>query len=503
MKSNLFNSIMVKAPNRNVFDLSHDVKLSMDMGLLIPTLALECVPGDKFQLSCESLVRYAPLLAPVMHRMDITHHYFFVPNRLVWPNWEIFITNGGPSNIVPLPAFPTITVDEGNYNLLKDYLGIPEPIGSNSEEVSALPFAMYNLIWNEFYRDQNQRSPMNASLVDGDNTPGYNTTDLQRRCWEHDYFTAALPFAQAGAAVSIPATQFDDVLVKAFSGPDPSYDIATSDPLTFLHVDRGSTDMDPQPPTQTLYAETSELEGNPVSINELRTAFRLQEWLEKAARSGRRYIETIKSFFNVTTQDYRLQRPEYITGTKSPVVISEVLNTTGTDDAPQGNMAGHGLAITGGKSGGYFCREHGYLFCISSIMPKPAYQQGLSRHWLKRTPTDYFWEQFANIGEQEILKKELYAFQGVSGTFTFGYIPRYSEYKYEPSRVCGDFRNSLSFWHLGRIFTSAPDLNSAFVECTPTTRVFAVETGVQHIWAHIYHKIRAVRPMPKYGTPSF
>lgn len=506
---NLFNSIKLTKPKSNVFDLSHDVKLSFNMGELIPTACIECVPGDKFNIGCESLLRFAPLVSPVMHRMDVTMHYFFVPFRILWDNWENFITQTEVDDAVP--AFPTVSVAAGNYTRLMDYVGIPPPIGGETEVISAMAFAAYQKVWHEYYRDQNVMDvPDISNLVDGNNTAEALLYQLRLRNWEHDYFTSALPFAQKGAAVEIPIGNFEDVSILAKEPPGTGGDTAFEDQgygtPSFIAETKTIPYGTPSATTTDLYAETSQLGLESTTINDLRRSFRLQEWLEKNARGGTRYIENILSHFGVRSSDKRLNRPEYITGTKSPVVVSEVLNTTGTEDAPQGDMAGHGVSVTSGKYGNYFCEEHGYIIGIMSVLPKTAYQQGIPRQFLKYNDAfQYYWPSFAHIGEQEIQNREIYAFQaGTAGDNTFGYVPRYSEYKFENSRVAGDFRTTLDFWHLGRKFTAAPALNASFMGANPTHRVFAVtDPAVHKMYAHVYHKVRAVRRMPKFGTPTF
>jgi hypothetical protein len=510
MKPNLFNSIKLMKPKKNVFDLTHDVKMSCDMGNLVPIMTLECVPGDKFNISCESLVRFAPMVAPVMHRMDVSMHYFFVPNRILWPNWEKFITDANSGIVSPYINYNAGDYFESNKKFL-DYLGVPPPpAGGTTTQINALPMSAYQCIYNEYYRDQNLISPVNYKLVDGNNTGNAaELLNLRKRAWEHDYFTACLPFAQKGDAVDIPLGDISIPYTKVqgrntagitgdvSSSPSGTYDI---DNLPAPIAGNG------------LYVPSIDADVEPTTINDLRRAFRLQEWLEKNARGGTRYIESILTHFGVKSSDKRLQRPEYITGIKTPVVVSEVLNTTGSFEAgdpstptstPQGSMAGHGVAVTSGKYGNYYCEEHGYIIGIMSVMPKTAYQQGIPRTFLKNDTLDYYWPTFANIGEQEVQNQELYAYTGI-GTNTFGYVPRYSEYKYMPSRVAGEFRNTLDYWHLGRIFATQPALNQTFVECAPanTKRIFAVTNeGTDSLYCHVLNKVTAIRPMPKYGTP--
>lgn len=494
---NIFNSIQVQNPNSNFFDLSHDFKFSLEMGVLYPILAQECVPGDRFQIGCESLLRFQPLIAPVMHRMNVTMHYFFVPNRLVWPGWEDFITGNDPDK-----AFPTVRLTPSNYNTyaMFDYMGLPQPSGTD-EDINALPFAAYQKIYDDYYRDQNLQAESFFPLQDGTNNAVSEQCLLRYRAWQHDYFTSALPWAQKGPAIDIPMGDIelaDDFnsnrqkMVNSSGGvPGNEYLYSTGGNLGLGTANHPSW-FDPN---GTLQVQAG-------TVNDFRRALKLQEWLELNARGGTRYIESINAHFGVRSSDARLQRPEYITGTKSPVVISEVLNTTGEDGGlPQGNMAGHAVSVTSGQYGKYFCEEHGYIIGICSVLPDTAYQQGIPRHFIKRDRFDFYWPKFANIGEQEIMNKEI-DINHPAPEGTFGYVPRYAEYKFATSRIAGELKTSLNYWHLGRIFQTPPNLNADFIQCRPSKRIFAVEDpNVDPLIIHVYNKVRAIRKMPKYGTP--
>lgn len=526
---NVFNSISIKRPQSNHFDMSHDRKFSLDMGKLVPIHCQEVLPGDKINLKSTQLLRMAPLVAPVMHYIDVYTHFFFVPNRLLWSNWEQFITGGDDG--LSDPTFPVVYITGSNeIGSIPDYLGVPT--GSlttpNIVTLSALPLAAYGLIYNEYYRDQNLQEPIDITLLDGDNTGLINAAGLMgvpfNRAWEHDYFTSSLPFAQKGPGVILPLG--NNAPISYIPGHEARINDLTGNPIAASQdVETSSSGGQYVSGASINSIDNSDslqvdLTGATSStINDLRVAFRLQEWLEKNARGGTRYIENILVHFGVRTSDARLQRPEYLGGGKSPVSISEVLQTSESIETPQGNLAGHGVNV--GQSHQFSRRfeEHGYIIGIMSVMPRTAYSQGLPKHWTKFDKFDYYWPTFAHLGEQEVKNQEIcLTGDAAYDDGTFGYVPRYSEYRYLPSSVHGDFRETLEYWHMGRKFDPLvpPALNADFIKCQPTDRIFAVQDlpdsggdpdqplkNFHKLYAHVYHDIQATRPIPKYGTPFF
>lgn len=532
----IFSKVANKVPKSSTFNMSYDRKFSMNFGDLVPVHCQEVVPGDKISINPQHMTRMAPMIAPIMHEVNCFIHYFFVPNRILWSNWERFIT-GGESGL-DAHLMPVVNGLPVNKSSLADYLGLPLTTGRFAvgyggkleDNISLLPFLAYQKIWDEFYRDENVQQSI---FRDSSGNPrklfddGVNTYDpvapwltqlfvLRKRAWHHDYYTSALPFAQKGNAVKIPIFPQGNIPLSYDMGSQTSIRDMAGNPAPNKDlrsdVNGNLQDVSGQPlsldPSKNLKLSMSE--QNVSTVNDLRRAFKLQEWLEKNARAGSRYAESILSFFGVRTSDGRLQRPEFLGGNKTPIMISEVLQQSSTDaTTPQGNMSGHGISV--GKEGGFsrFFEEHGYIIGLMSIIPKTSYSQGVPRHFTKTDKFDYFWPQFEHIGEQPVYNRELFA-KNVGNYHTdgvFGYVPRYSEYKYQPSTVHGDFKDDLYFWHLGRIFdpTAPPVLNNDFIACNKDalTRIFAVEDNTDKFYCHLYQKITAKRKMSYFGDPSF
>lgn len=526
----IFSKVAMPRPPSNTFDLSHDRKFSGRIGELMPITCMEIVPGDKFNIKATNLTRFAPLITPIMHKAAVYCHFFFVPNRILWSNWEKFIS-GGEDGLAD-PTHPTINLTvptQYGISSLSDYMGLPT--GNQIEDVSAIPFAGYQKIYNDYYRDENLIPLVELPLTDGTQT-GLQTAQLlekKKRAWQHDYFTSALPFTQRGPEATIPLGGTAPIVydntgsfatqVKNHATGSPisnmTFDGAASlntDASGLLRADLPqSTYLDFDGSTN-YKADLSSATAS--SINDLRRAFRLQEWLERNARGGARYIEVIMAHFGVQSSDSRLQRPEFLGGSSTPITISEVLQTSnpavtpaGTDLTPQGNMAGHGVSVGSSNYVSYRAEEHGYIIGIMSVMPKTAYQQGIPKHFKKLDKFDYYWPSFANIGEQAILNEELYHQNTAADAEVFGYTPRYAEYKYIPSTVHAKFRTELNFWHMGRIFDTAPSLNKDFVECdaAEVERVFALNDETEneeHLYVYLHNEVKATRLMPYFGTPT-
>lgn len=511
------------------------------MGKLTPVFISETMPDDTFRANTEVMLRLAPLLAPIMHRVNVFVHYFFIPNRLLWEDWEPFITGGRLGAEVTNPPLPPyLHISEAlqeNLNLfaegsLADYLGI-NPIADadhaawNNKFIDIMPFAAYYKVWYDYYRDRNFEADNEyLPLPSGWNDTLATTNELlkiRNRKWQHDYFTSALPFTQRGDEVLMPLQGTGDVTYLATSEiRDAAGGLASGDLSTASAGMNQGKLIAADGPENVRVENIDEvtLTSSDVSINDLRRAVRLQEWLERNALAGSRYNESIMAHFGRKTSDARLQRAEYLGGGKVTVKISEVVTTAFSEDGdannvPAGNMAGHGISFGNTNRFTYNCEEHGFIIGIMSVMPTSGYMQGMPRMFLNRkTFLDYPWPAFAHLGEQEVYKSELYALGAnvPAGTGDvpapnsefpiFGYQSRYSDWKFINSSSHGDFRSSLDFWHLTRKFSSSPTLGAEFVtfEDTLQDRVFAV-SETDTLWCYIYNNVSAIRSLPYFGTP--
>ena len=533
----IFSKVAMPRPPSNTFDLSHSRKFSGHIGELMPISVMECVPGDKFSIKATNLTRFAPLITPIMHKASVYCHFFFVPNRILWNNWETFIAgsvdgqfpNSDPADpAYSEPSFPKMDISaaQSEAGSLPDYIGLPQQYNVSGaatlpiNDVSALPFAGYQKIYNDYFRDENLITPDEVILANGTQSVGdtVKLVKLQKRAWQHDYYTSALPWTQKGPEATLPLgttapVNYEDGTYNRLRDINGNIIGSYDSSGVPLESSAGGAALINNPGLTYLNWDNSDslsvnLAGaTAASINELRRAFRLQEWLERNARGGTRYIEIIMAHFGVQSSDARLQRPEFLGGSSTPITISEVLQTSdnsgGADGGPQGNMAGHGVSVGSSNYVNYKCEEHGYIIGIMSVMPMTAYQQGIPKHFLKFDKFDYYWPSFANIGEQAIENQELYYQNTADDDLTFGYTPRYAEYKYLPSTVHGTFRTSLNFWHMGRIFGSAPSLNQDFIECDyeEVKRVFAAPDE-EHLYVYLHNEVKATRLMPYFGTPT-
>lgn len=486
---------------RSKFSLSNYKLLTCDMGELVPIGLQEVLPGDTIQQATSLLVRVSPLLSPVMHPVHVRVHHWFVPHRLVWEDWEKFIT-GGPDGM-DASVFPTITIGGGTgaaVGSLADYLGVPT--GVNNIEVSALPFRGYAKIWNENYRDQDLQTELTIDKTSGADTT--TNTTLQNVDWEKDYFTSARPWAQKGPDITVPLGTTAPIVSD---GSAPTWLTGAGAARALTQTSGGQTvswNSNATASGSVLFSNSgleADLTGaSAASINDLREAFALQRYEENRARYGSRFTEYL-AFLGIRSSDARLQRPEYLGGGKQIIQFSEVLQTGVTTSGSQAGVAdlkGHGIGAMRSNRYRKFFEEHGYVYSFLSVKPKTMYAQGLSRTWNRRTKEDFWQKELQHIGQQEILNKELYAAHA-SPTGTFGYQDRYDEYRRAESTIGGDFRSTLDYWHYARIFASDPTLNGDFVKSVPTKRVNAV-TSSDVLWVMANHSIQARRLVASGGN---
>lgn len=573
-----FQKVKTLKPSRSLFDLSHDMLFTGDMGLLYPVCAMEMSPGDTFHVWSEQVLRMQPLNAPILHEVNSFTHYFFVPYRILDDNFVDIITGGVDgeygNNEVPTdaaPALPRWKPTNNAIGSLWDYFGFPVGV----DPVGAYPIdyikRAYNKIWNDYYRDENLQDEVDIA----------SNESVLRRNWKKDYFTSALEGQQRGTAPAMPLSGSAPVTVNttgnlkymssvqtfesnSFSNPG-LVNVAFDSPVlqdwiksvlasgvvsewipkeivlnndgtagqakfaTCVNARVSVTNgiyriiavFQTDPGDSGVYsisckwdAFVSELSGTAelggasgFDVKDLRVAFQIQKWLELANRGGVRYTEFLRSFFGVSPRDDRLQRPEYVGGTKAPVIVSEVLQTSATNpgqptETVLGNMAGHGVSATRTFVGSYTSVEFGVLIGVLSVMPVPKYTQGINRQWLRRTKYDFLFPQFTHLSEQAIEGAEVYATNTeAENRKVFGYNEIYDELRAMPSKIAGKMRTVFNYWHLARIFDSKPALNSEFITCNPSKRIFAVPSE-DGLIINVSNIIRAVRPLPKYGTPG-
>ena len=554
-RNTLFTRVKTPKPPVNKFDLSHDKMLTAQMGKLYPVLCQEMVPGDRFRVQSDMMCRTVPLVSPAFGSLKAYVHYFFVPNRLLWDQWEDFITGGETGEDRSVPPYVSYAdlirdtstrsgvTDNVGLNALWDYFGLPigKDQGSsniNPTPISLLPFKAYRLIYNEYYRDQNvdPELPVNVSesgrqFLSSTGLFSFDTHyTIYRRRWLKDYFTSALPTPQRGPDVMLPiqgqanvqldpdwqATAAGSRTTPTFRDLDyqASGEELTQPGMLYGSASGGQTrysfgaDKPDGLAHHLVYDPNGSLSADlasatAVTINDLRRAIALQKFYEISARAGSRYKEMIMGHFHVTPSDARLDRPEYLGGGVSTINITEVPQTSATGDtSPQGNLAGKGFGIGRSNRSSFFAEEHGWLIGILSIIPDAIYFQGVNKMWNRLNQEDYYWPSFAHLGEQPIQKSELICDPTEnSWSKLFGYAPRYAEYKYSPNTIHGEFRTTLANWTFARKL-SAGNLNSDFLSVPDINNPYAVQDDSDKYLIWISHHIDALRPMPYYGTPS-
>lgn len=509
-KRNIYNRAGSLNPSRSMFDLSYSKLFDCDMGQLIPVMCDEVVPGDFIKIGNQAVVRFQPMIAPILHEINVYVHYFFVPYRILWDCWEEFITGGVTGDDVPTLSVMAGSGIHRTIYTLWDYFGLPLDNNVQGAYPLSFPFRAYNLIYNEYYRDETLQPEIDI----------VNNFVILNRNWEKDYFTSSLPWQQRGTGPALPITgtthaEFSSSLAERYSGtPENAVDpLGVRNDGSNYHVQISSAPGSFSTTAANLINALSD--NNTVDLStastfdiaDLRLAFQIQKWLERNARCGARYTEFLQAHFSVSPRDERLQRPEYIGGTKAPIIVSEVLQTSSTDtESPQGNMAGHAISVNEGYAGKYHVKEYGLIMGIMSVMPRTVYaSQGVPRQWLKCTKFDFFFPEFVNLSEQAIENAEVCAVDSDAShnAGLFGYQGRYDELRQKTNMICGAMRTTFDYWHLARIFNPAspPDLNSTFITCEPDKRIFAVE-NVRGLIVHFSNLIKAFRPLPLSAEPG-
>lgn len=571
-KNNRFSQIPNSPIQRSVFDRSHDYKTTLDAGYLIPFFVDEVLPGDTFKLRVNAFVRMNTLIAPFMDNVFMDTFFFFVPTRLVWDNWQKFCgeqKNPGDSTDFLIPS---LTHTSGSNNIITkftpgsifDYMGLPTSTNSPDSNtpfyVNALPFRAYNLIYNEWFRDENLIDSLPVQT--GDGPDDVNTYKLLKRAKRHDYFTSALPWPQKGPSVEVGLTGNAPVVgfgngnnweLRSPMGSTATWSLNTptsgsnsgikysplqgnenGQPLLALPSASNGNKLGFQNQSQEgVYSPLTSLSGNgsltftnfnlypsggnsvyadlsdvsAITINDLRQAFQIQKFYEKWARGGSRYTETLRVMFNVISPDARLQRPEYLGGTHSRVNVVPTAQTSSTDSvSPQSNLSAFGVLGDSAHGFNKSFVEHGYVIGLVCLRADITYQQGLNRMWSRRQLFDFYWPTLAHLGEQVVYNREIYAQGTADDNGVFGYQERYAEYRYKPSMITGKLRStdpqSLDVWHLAQEFDTLPKLNQDFIEENPPiNRVIAVQNEPQ-FFADFWFDLKTSRPMPVYSVPG-
>lgn len=524
--------------SRSRFDRPSDILTSFNVGDIVPFYVDEVLPGDTHQIDTSKLIRLQTLITPMMGNLYLDTYYFFVPNRLVWSHWKNFMGENTESAWIPKTEYsvPQIKPPAGGWNVgtIADYMGVP--VGVDNISVSALPFRAYALIMNDWFRDENLCDPVNVP-VDDTTVTGVNTGDFPtdvclgglpyKAAKFHDYFSACLPSPQKSADVQIPVAEGQNLPVV----PLAQQVTLPSDATGMLwKTTAGSTGSDfgvkssgsnwnpstsyTDPSANALISNLWAIQTGDVTaatINQLRIAFQIQKLYERDARGGTRYIEVLKSHFGVTSPDARLQRPEYLGGNRVPISINQVIQQSGTAEGttPQGNVAGMSQTTDFNSDFTHSFVEHGFIIGVMVVRYQHSYQQGIERFWSRKTRFDYYWPVFANIGEQAVLNKEIYAAGTAEDDEVFGYQEAWADYRYKPSRVSGEMRSvyaqSLDSWHLADDYSTLPKLSPTWImeDKANVDRVLAVQSTVSNqLFGDIYVQNRTTRPMPMYSVPG-